>query len=73
MHGSEAGRNDGAGRTITEIVPLRMLGVRAGTSRAHVRQAIGRGLAAFLAAYGVPDVACGSQRPAARLLHNADR
>jgi AcrR family transcriptional regulator len=36
-----------------EIMPLRMLDVPVGTSRTHIRQAIERGLAVFLAAYGV--------------------
>jgi AcrR family transcriptional regulator len=36
-----------------ETVPLRMLGVPVSTSRAHIRQAIERALAVFLAAYGV--------------------
>jgi AcrR family transcriptional regulator len=38
-----------------EILPLRMLGVPVSTSRAHIRQAIERALAVFLAAYGVAD------------------
>jgi AcrR family transcriptional regulator len=41
----------------SEIMPLRMLGVRVSTSRAHIRQAIERALAVFLAAYGVSDPA----------------
>ncbi len=35
-----------------ETVPLRMLGVKVSTSRAHIRRAIERALAVFLAAYG---------------------
>jgi AcrR family transcriptional regulator len=38
-----------------ETMPLRMLGIQVRTSRAHIRQAIERALAVFLAAYGVPD------------------
>jgi len=38
-----------------EIMPRRMLGVPASTSRAQLRQAIERGLTVFLAAYGVPE------------------
>jgi hypothetical protein len=38
-----------------EIAPLRMLGVKVSTSRAHIRQAIERALAVFLAAYGRED------------------
>jgi AcrR family transcriptional regulator len=35
-----------------ETMPLRLLGVQASTSRAHIRDAIDRGLTVFLAAYG---------------------
>jgi AcrR family transcriptional regulator len=56
-----------------EIMPLRMLGVQTSTSRAHIRQAIERGLAVFLAAYGVPEAAWGSEPAAARLGYAADR
>jgi hypothetical protein len=38
-----------------ETMPLRMLGVQASTSRAHIRQVIERAVAVFLAAYGVSD------------------
>jgi len=38
-----------------ETIPLRMLDVKVSTSRAHIRQAIERALAVFLAAYEVPD------------------
>jgi AcrR family transcriptional regulator len=37
-----------------ETMPLRMLGVPVSTSRAHLRHAIERALAVFLAAYGSP-------------------
>jgi AcrR family transcriptional regulator len=40
-----------------ETMPLRMLGVQVSTSRAHIRDAIERALAVFLAAYGVSDPA----------------
>ncbi len=38
-----------------EIMPLRMLGVDVSTSRTHIRRAVERALAVFLAAYGVSD------------------
>ncbi len=36
-----------------ETMPLRLLGMPVGTSRAHIRKIVERGLAVFLAAYGV--------------------
>jgi AcrR family transcriptional regulator len=38
-----------------ETMPLRMLGMPVSTSKAHIRHAIERALAVFMAAYGVPD------------------
>jgi AcrR family transcriptional regulator len=37
----------------SEVMPLRMLGVEVGSSRAHIRKAIERALVVFMAAYGV--------------------
>jgi AcrR family transcriptional regulator len=39
----------------SEFMPMRMLSIQVSTSRAHIRQAIERALAVFLAAYGVSD------------------
>jgi AcrR family transcriptional regulator len=54
-----------------ETMPLRLLGVPASTSRAHIRKAIERALTVFLAAYGAsspaqPDADIGSGRRGAR-------